>query len=262
MVTIFLILIVVATLWYLCKSTDIASKEPLLRVGIIGDYAPYAYVNPDGSYEGYDIDIATIIGTKMNRQVKFYDMKLEPLLIGLQQKSIDIVLSGLTITKARQEVMTMIYYQGEPSTYYTLAFWKQVPNNVQSIDDIITQNSQAIICVEPGSVQESFLTSAYPALSLCRLSTISDIVLELSYDKAYAALLDPQIVPALRTMVPDLALYNIQLPEEYQSPGCGIALAKDSLLAQSIKQIIQKLINDGTLAELEQKWFNRSKDIS
>jgi polar amino acid transport system substrate-binding protein len=227
-----------------------------LIIGIMSGYAPYALTTDTGGLEGFDIDVANLIGKKLNKKIVFKDMGLAALLIALQQNSIDILISGLCITQDRLSVMDMIYYQGEPTTEFPLAFWQKIPTDITSIDDILTQNPSAVICAEPGSAQEKFLLAQYPQLQLKSLSSMSDIILDLKYGKSYAALLDPEVAPTLKKQNPELIFLTISLPKDFQTAGCGIAINKNNpTLSKAVASIINEFQKDETLKQLERRWF-------
>jgi ABC-type amino acid transport substrate-binding protein len=228
-----------------------------LTVGVMSCYVPFAVVNQEGDLEGFDIDVAREIAMRLGRTLVLKDMSLAALLIALQQGKVDLVLSGLSITKARSAAMTMIQYQGQAIAAFPLVFYKQVPVAIKTIEDI-KNYPDAVICVEPGSSEEEFLAEQYPSFVLKRLSMMSEIIMDLKYGKSLAAVLDPDILPTLKEQNPDLVWLWISLPKEYQIPGNGIALdKKNSALADAVKEIVATLKTEGFLAKLEQQWFKK-----
>lgn len=253
----FFIIAVSSALFFMYRTQNISQpSSDTLIVGIMSGYAPYALTTDAGGFEGFDIDVANQIAEKLNKKIEFKDMGLAALLVALQQGSIDLLISGLCITQERLEAMDMIYYQGQPTTQFPLVFWNQIPDGINSLDDILQKNPSAVICAEPGSAQEKFLLEQYPTLTLKSLSSMNDIVMDLKYGKSYAAFLDPEIVPTLKKNNPELVSLSISLPKKFQTSGCGIAINKKNKdLRDAVIAIIQELNNDGTLAALESKWF-------
>jgi ABC-type amino acid transport substrate-binding protein len=229
-----------------------------LIVGVMSGYPPFAQLDTQGNLVGFDIDVATLIAEKLGKKLVIKDMNLAPLLISLQQNKIDLILSGLCITQEREERMEMIYYQGKPRTTYPLVFWNKIPEDIAAINDL-RKYPNAVICVEPGSSQEKFLLS-FDSLNVCQISNPIDIVMNLKYGKALAAVIDPDIVPSLCKKNPKLKILDIDLPLEFQSKGCGIALnKKNGDLARKVTAIIDELKSNGVLAALEQKWFGNGE---
>lgn len=227
-----------------------------LVVGIIAGYVPFAMLNETGEVEGFDIDVAKAVAQKLNKKLVFQDMSLSALLIALQQNKLDLVLTSLSITPERQEKMALIHYQGEPTTTFPLVFWEKIPQGITSIEDL-QQRTNTTICVEPGSVQEKFLLQ-FSSLIVCQVSAMSEIVMNLKYGKAQAALLDPDIYPTLKKQTPQLVKINVPLPKRYQTMGVGIGINKSNTnLIEQVSAIIANLKRDGTLKKLEQRWFTQ-----
>ena len=224
-----------------------------LTVGMMSGYPPFMTINPTGDFEGFDVDVAQEIARKLNKKLVIKDMSLASLLLALQQNKIDLVLSGLSITKIRQEKMAMIHYYGKPRLMGNLVFWKSAPS-ISTIEDLKSYPS-AVIAVEPGSWQEDFLVQ-YPFLQLKNLSAMSEIIMDLKYGKSFAAFLDPDIVPSLQSQYPELKVVEIPLTDAYKSAGCGIAINKDNkALTSALDRITTELKQDGTLKRLEAQWF-------
>jgi ABC-type amino acid transport substrate-binding protein len=225
-----------------------------LVVGVMSGYVPFAQFDEQGNLVGFDIDVAVVLARKLNKKLVIKDMNLAALLISLQQNKIDLVLSGLCITPERQKVINMVYYQGTPTTTFPLVFWKQIPKDITTIEDL-KKYPEATVCVEPGSAQESFLLS-FDFLNLRQISNPIDCIMDIKYGKSLAVMLDPDIFPSLQQKNLELKVLNIQLPQEFQSKGCGIAINKENkTLVKQVSEIITELKSDGTLKTLEQKWF-------
>lgn len=242
--------------WRSVSTTANGKKvSPELVAGVMSGYVPFATVNKVGVLEGFDIDVAREIATRLGRTLIIKDMSLAALLVALQQGKVDMILSGLSITKSRAKTMTMIHYQGRETTAFPLLFWKAIPADIKTIDDI-QKRAGAGVCVEPGSSQEEFITEQYPALLLKRLNSMSEIVLDLKYGKSLAAMVDPDILPLLQQQTPELVALWIKLPREYCIPGNGIAIApQNKALARVVREVVLNLKADGVLAALERQWF-------
>lgn len=244
----------------LCFRNYEKNNENQLIVGVMSGYPPFAQINEQGDLVGFDIDVAKVLACKLGRTSVIKDMNLAALLISLQQNKVDLVLSGLSITSERKQSMTMIYYQGKPTTTYPLVFWKEIPKNIETLNDLKLY-PDAVVCVEPGSVQEKFLLM-FDFLTLRQISNPVDIIMDLKYGKSLAAVFDPDILPLFQQKNPELKVLDLELPLMYQSQGCGIAVNKNNTdLARQITTVIDVMTKKGVLASLEEKWF-RTKEGS
>jgi len=229
-------------------------NEPL-KIGVLTPYQPYATLNGQGKLQGFDIAIAREIGKRLRKEIIFQDMPLASLLLALQQNKLDMVLSGLSITQERQQAMTMLYYYGEPVYTFPLLFWKEKPAAVKSLADVATLPN-AVVCVEAGSAQEQFIKKEYPNLELSYLPAIADIVMALKYNKATAALIDPETLPSIQRLAPELVAVEVELPVQFQSQGVGVAInSKNRALSQQVSLVIEQMDQDGTIAQYAAEWF-------
>ena len=149
--------------------------------------------------------------------------------------------------------MTMIYYQGEKATSLPLLFWEKIPDNIKNLEDM-ANNPNAVISVEAGSFQENVLLSV-PGLTLKQVDKVSDAILELKYGKSQAVLVDNSQKISYMEKFPKLKSLTINLPESKQSMGNGICLNSNNRdLIAAIQKAVNELFNDGTIANLEEKW--------
>lgn len=238
---------------YLIKQnhTLATPATPTLTIGIATGYAPWVSLNAHGEYEGFDIDVARELAKLLNRKLIFQDLGSMPtLLMALQQNQIDAIMWGMSITPERQHKMNLIHYQGAPETSYPLIFWEKLPENFKSANDLVGQT----VCVEPGSSQQHALNH-YPSIHQLPVEKVDDALLNIQYNKAIAALVEPAIAKKFQAKFPQIKTLDLPLPEQEQAQGVGICLNKNSVeLAQEINQAVEQLKNQGIISALEQKW--------
>lgn len=234
-------------------SVSLDNQEPLV-VGMMGGWAPFMTINADGGYEGFDVDVAQEIGRRMNRPVVVEDLgSLASCFIALDQGRIDMLLSGLDITKKRLENVAMVRYTGEDVKQLALVFWNAIPEGIQSIQDL-RQYSDAVVCVESGSAQEKFL-DCYDFVTKKPMSSVMDSLLDLRFGKSLAAIVEPRIAAHLQRQNPEIKKIAVDLPQDFQVFGCGITLKKDATdLIAMTELIVEQMYMDGTLKKFEQKW--------
>ena len=133
-----------------------AKPDDSLVVGMMSGWAPFMTINNQGNFEGFDVDIAQAIAQKMGKKLVIKDLgSLAPTFIALDQGKIDMIMSGLDITQARLQKMTMIPYTGQDVRAFTFLFWQSIPAGINSIEDLAKKG--AVVCVEPGSGKRNFL---------------------------------------------------------------------------------------------------------
>lgn len=217
-------------------------------------WAPFMTINPQGKYEGFDVDVAKEIATRINKQVVINDLgSLASCFMALEQNKIDAIISDLDITNARLKRLNMVPYTGENVTSFTLLFWKNIPKSITNITDISALNNP-VICAEAGSAQEKFIDSC-PGITKKPMQAVTDMMLDVKYGKSLALILEPRIAARYQQQEPNLVALPVPLPPDFQVYGCGIGISnKRPELTQAITQIIQEMKADGTLRRFEQRW--------
>lgn len=248
----FFILSLLLSLQAFAKTAPLV-KEPLI-IGTTSGYAPYVSLSTEGKYEGFDIDVAELLGQKLSRKVIIKDCGSMPsLMLALKQKKIDLLIWAVSITEERMKTINMVYYQGEQTTTLPILFWKTIPEGIQTLNDL-TQDPKRSISIESGSFQESIL-KGYSNAVLKYVDKIDDVIMELKYGKSLCGTLDSSLLPRLLAKHPELKVLNLPIPEDKQSLGNGICIRKDNPeLTAQIKQAISELIEEGKIEELKKKW--------
>jgi polar amino acid transport system substrate-binding protein len=88
-----------------CGTTATTVEQGLtLRVGVSPDYPPVIY-KKDGQLCGIEADLATYVGAKMQYRIDFIEMPFEELVPRLERGEIDVIMSGMSDTDARRDVV-------------------------------------------------------------------------------------------------------------------------------------------------------------
>jgi ABC-type amino acid transport substrate-binding protein len=81
------------------------NAPPPLRVGVSGDNAPLIFESGRGQFAGVEAEFARMLGDELGRQVRFVSMRFDRLIPALQRGEIDIIMSGMTVTKQRRSLV-------------------------------------------------------------------------------------------------------------------------------------------------------------
>ena len=88
------------------QASDLAAvrEAGVLRVGTTGDYKPFAFRDPDGSYRGADIVMARALAAKLGLKVEFVPTVWARLNEDFAANKFDIAVGGVTILPAREKI--------------------------------------------------------------------------------------------------------------------------------------------------------------
>jgi polar amino acid transport system substrate-binding protein len=86
------------------RGTIVVSTDP--------NYAPQSFLNPDGEFEGFDVDVAREIADRLGVDVQFETPEWEAITAGNWSERWDISVGSMTITDDRKEILsfTQPYY--------------------------------------------------------------------------------------------------------------------------------------------------------
>ena len=124
----------------------------VLRVGIPGDYEPFAYPDGNGNMIGHDIDATMAIGQALGVEVKFVKSSWPTLTQDLLADKFDMAVGGITRTYARQRdgiLSDITYFFGK-----SLIIRKADQAKFVTLDDV--NQPSVTVGVNPGGTNEKF----------------------------------------------------------------------------------------------------------
>ncbi|MEX0848597.1 MAG: transporter substrate-binding domain-containing protein [Candidatus Dependentiae bacterium] len=236
------------TSFYLFKSK---SQNNLITIGTAAAYAPFVSINEQGKYEGFDIDVADALARQMGKKLVVQDMgSMTALFMALEQGKVDAVIWALSITEERLDKVAMINYQGEKTKTYPLLFWKKIPENIKSIEDM----QGMTICVEPTSAQDT-VAQKYTGITLKPTENVDDALLNIQFGKVQAAFVEPAIAQKFKKKYPEIQVLDVELAPEDQVQGMGIAIKKGNTeVINQIQRAVDELKSKGVISTYEAKW--------
>jgi ABC-type amino acid transport substrate-binding protein len=95
------LVVLVVALAAVCGSNSQAADTAPLRVGVTPVFPPVIY-KEDGKIIGVEADLARVLGAELGRPVQFVELDWEDQIPALTEGRTDIIMSGMSITPARQ----------------------------------------------------------------------------------------------------------------------------------------------------------------
>lgn len=220
----------------------VKDKDKLV-VGIT-DFAPMDYKDDNGNWIGFDADMAAAFADSLGVEVEFIEIDWDSKEMELNNKSIDCVWNGMTLTDGVKEAM-------ETSVPYC--------NNAQVVvvkADVADKYQDAAACgelnfaVEAGSAGADAV--AANGWSAVEVQTQANALMEVEAGTADAAVIDLLMAGAMigeGTSYTDLA-YTVSLTsEEY-----GVGFRKGSDMAEALNSFFTEAASNGTLTEIATKY--------
>jgi polar amino acid transport system substrate-binding protein len=217
-----------------------------LRVGMDASYPPFENVAPDGSLAGFDVDMAEEIGRRLNLEIEYVNIAYDGLYDALVVGRADALISALRV---REDQLGRVVYT---VPYFNAGDMLVAPLNsgIGSMEDL----EGGVLAVEygaEGDVQARAWQRRLSSLEVMRLPDPGQALAAVEAGEADAALIDGISARMSADEHPSLAPVDTVTEDLY-----AVAVRKDSTeLAEQISAAIGEMLDDGTMAELEEKWF-------
>ena len=234
-----------------CGSSDSGSDSYLayvqdkgtLVVGIT-DFAPMDYKDDNGDWIGFDADLARAYAESIGVEVEFIEINWDSKEMELENKNIDCVWNGMTLTDGVKEAM-------ECSNAYCnnaqiVVVNKAKADSIKSAEDC----KDLAFAVEAGSAGEE--QAQANEFNSTGVETQADAVMEVAAGTADACIIDSLMAGAMvgeGTSYPDL-VSTVGLNEELY----GVGFRKGSDMAASLNEFLAAAYDDGTVKEVAEKY--------
>lgn len=229
----------------------VASGE--LVLGTPGDFPPFSVTSDQGDLIGFDISLARELAKSMNVNLRIVRVPFHQLIPTLKGGSVDMIMSGLSITPRRN---------------MEIAFVGPYGNSGQTF---LGRNEIVETLIEPLDLNREGLTIAVlkdttAEMTVRAVLPKTDIVLTTSLDQALIKLLEREVdgiisdypfckVSEYRYKDQGLSVYEKIF--SYEQLGIGV-LADDPLFINLLDNYLNLLVGSGALKGMQEFWFKSS----
>lgn len=209
-------------------------------------YEPMNYTDADGSFTGFDTELATAVCEKLGVEPEFVEINWDTKVVELDAKSIDCIWNGMTLT---DDIMA--------NTATTKAYAKNA--QVVVVKDGTDYSSTAdlvgkTVVAEAGSAGEAAIEGDenLAQADYVSKSVQTDCLMEVAAGTADAAVLDLTLANAMIGEGTDYA--SLKIVDELNAEEYGVAFRKDSDTAAAVDAVFDELKADGTMQALADKY--------
>ncbi|MEJ2730311.1 MAG: transporter substrate-binding domain-containing protein [Deltaproteobacteria bacterium] len=224
-----------------------------LVVGMAGNMPPMNMTTKAGELIGYEVDLAKNMAGAMGVSAKFSVMHFAELLPALQSGKIDLILSNMTITPARNLKVAFV------GPYFTSgkAFLTKIKTIALADEaaDIDAKNIKLVAL--KGSTSQSFVEKTMPDATLITASDYDEAVKMVIEDKVHAMVADYPICVVSVFRYPDQGLLSVVTTLTYEPIGVGVQ-AGDPLLVNWVENFMEIAEETGLLQKFKEKWFEKA----
>ncbi len=209
-------------------------------------YEPMNYTDADGSFTGFDTELATAVCEKLGVEPEFVEINWDTKVVELDAKSIDCIWNGMTLT---DDIMA--------NTATTKAYAKNAQvvvvkdgTDYASTADLVGKT----VVAEAGSAGEAAIEGDedLAQADYVSKSVQTDCLMEVAAGTADAAVLDLTLANAMIGEGTDYA--SLAIVDELNAEEYGVAFRKGSDAAAAVDAAFDELKADGTMQALAEKY--------
>lgn len=230
------------------------NTDNVLTVGFDQDFPPMGFVDKNGEFTGFDIELAKEAGKRLGMEVKLQPIAWDAKDMELDTGNIDVVWNGFTIN-GRED----LYTWSMPYMSNTQVYVVSKESGIQSEADLAGKKVE----VQADSSAEAALKDKSEVLA-----TFGEFLTTPDYNTAFMDL-EMGAVDAIAMDV-IVAGYQLQqrgddkfliLDDVISSESYGVGFKKGNTeLRDKVDAVLVEMAKDGTMKAISEKWF--TKDVT
>ena len=233
----------------------LAKKE--LVVGTAASMPPLNMTTKDGQIVGMEMDLARFFADGMGVKLTLKPLNFNDLLPALEAGQVDMILSSMTITPARNLKVAFVgpYFVSGKSILTKQA-------NVESINEVpkINTPDKTLVALK-GSTSQTFAEKVFPKAKLMLAEDYDQAVAMLREGKVLAMVADMPICQLTAYRYADAGLVSLTNPLSWEPLGIAIP-PNDLLLLNWLQNFLNTIDKDGSLGRMGDRWFKDASWIS
>lgn len=238
------LLCAVLCLGVLCACTD-AKDETKLVLATSADYPPFEFhmLSDDGKdvIVGIDVSVARKIAADMGLELEIVDISFDNLLAALDKGDADIALAAMEADPDREKAadFSQPYYTDLPPMILMKADAAAKHTTLDSFQGLT-------VGAQTGTTKEDIVQNQLTGAELLSLSTVTDLVNNLVYDKCDALVLDGAVAMQYAANDPTLAVCPAELGATVEY--CvAVAEGDPQALLEKINASIAEMVESGAI---------------
>jgi len=219
----------------------LASAEPVV-VATDGPFPAYILVDEAGEITGFERDVMDQVCLRAALDCEWRLANFDQLIPGVMAGHFDVVLGGMAVNDERRRLVdfTQSYHGTDPEEWYIGRVGAPVP-------------AAALTAVQSGTVHESHLRRlGHRHVSFPTEPEVLAAVTAGEVDLALGPFETRRDIADFLAMNGMDFLYSDYIPDD----GVAMAVCKGNPLLDRLNMALGGMIADGTISDLERRWFN------
>jgi glutamine transport system substrate-binding protein len=214
-------------------------------VGVDANFMPFEF-KVDGKLTGFDVDLFEAIAKEIGLDFKWQTMDFNGIIPGLQSKSIDAAIAGITIKSEREKVVDFSHPYYDSGLIILVAADNE---DIKVLEDLKGKR----VATKLATTSEDYLKKNVDTKELKLLPNTDNLFMELMSGGVDAVFFDS---PPLLYFADNQGKGKVKtVGPLYQGQPYGIAFPEGSPLREKVNIALLKFMEDGTYDKLYEKWF-------
>jgi len=231
---------------------DTIMAKGKIVVGTSADYPPFEYVDEEGNFAGFDMDVIREIGKRLGVEVEIVDMAFDTIIAAVQQGKIDCAIAAMSATAERDEKVdfTIAYYKSADSMLVA----SDSTIEISKPEDAAAHN----IGVQTGTTHEDWVlevlveTGLMPEDRVFRYERADQAALDLEAGRIDVLFVDEAVGKAFEE---EMNLKVIFVGYLAQEPDAIAILEGATELKAALDEVVTQMEEEGVLDELKALHF-------
>ena len=228
-----------------------AAFAETFKMGIDAEYPPYSYMDDDGNYTGYDVEMCTKVCEILGWDLEIVPINWDTKLISLDAGEIDCIWSGLTIDVLDPEAYSISFAYADNSQMILV----KSDSGIETLADLAGK----VVGVQLGTSADLLLQGDQAELAATfdggepqRFENYNICFTELQAGSIDAIAID---YPVAAAKIAEYGDGYKMLDESIASEEYGICFRKDDTeMMQQVEDAFMQLVEDGTYISLAEKY--------
>ncbi|MBW2271228.1 MAG: transporter substrate-binding domain-containing protein [Deltaproteobacteria bacterium] len=221
-----------------------------MRIGMSGEQPPLTMTARSGELLGLDVALSRVLAKAMGVEARFVQLPFGQLLDALENGEVEIVMSGLTITPARTQRVTLVGpYFTSGKTVLTRDSELAATQRAEDLD-LATLRFAALV----GSTSEEFVRSSLPNATLVPTKHLDEAIQRVMDGEVDALIADRETCSFAVLRHPEAGLIASETALTIEPMGIAVH-NDDEKLARLIETYLTTIERTGTLEKARRFWF-------
>ena len=225
-----------------------------LIVGFDQEFPPMGFMAEDGSYVGFDLDLAQEAASRLGLEYQAQPIAWDSKDMELESGNIDCIWNGFTITGREDD-----YEWTEPYMDNAQVF---VVNGDSGIETLADLAGKVVECQADSSALAALNEDAELTATFAQLLTTADYnsaLMDLEQGAVDAVAMD---VIVARYQIQQREANFVVLDETLSSEAYAVGFKKGNTeLRDQVQGALEEMAADGTMAEISEKWFGEDLTV-